>query len=349
MDFFGRLVGGFILVFLAIPALIGVIWTTGVTSAVVGEEFVGDVITDVADQIPSLVDEVFEVAKDPEAVKDPDFRLWVDAASKVEKSPSQLLTEIGFYDWLKEDLGGSLDTVGKMLQGDKQPEDVVLSFKRLKDAFRHPALREYIADVIGQLPDCTPEDFAEWDRVIQSKEENKDLPACNPGAGIVGMAVSTVVHELDDIPDQELIIGKSEVPAGFNFARAVSNVLWLLFLIPGALILFGALIAGRGRAGFLLWSGATTLTGGLTTLMISSLMGDVVLAALQMDPAHWNWEQHGKFWTTEPGRLVASRMADMVSLVIEHVFDPVTTIAAVVSALGVILLVLGFVAPGHKD
>lgn len=349
MSVFRKLLGGFILIFIGIPLLMAISWATGVTGAVVSKDFVGTVVTDIVDQVPNLVDEMFDAAKDPEAVKDPEVRVWVDAAAKVKKTPSELLKEIGFYDWLEKDLGGSLEIMGQMIQGEREPDSVVLSFRRLKEAFAHPSFREYVAAVLAQLPACTPEDFKAWEEAGRRKDKNHDLPPCNPGEGIVDMAVSTVIAELDEVPDEETIMRKSEIPSGFNAARTVNAVMWFLFLIPAIVILLGAAIAGKGRAGFLLWAGATTLAGGLVTLMISGIIGEVMLAAMQMDPSHWNWEQHGRFWTTEPGRLVAGRVADIVSLVVEHIFDPVTTIALVVSGVGAVLLVLGFLAPGPKD
>ncbi|UCH92942.1 MAG: hypothetical protein JSV88_21975, partial [Candidatus Aminicenantes bacterium] len=93
-----------IIIFIAIPVLIGIIWSVGFTRAVVSPEFLSEIPRDIITKIPDLLEETLEAVDREDVIRDEDARAWVRAVAEVETTPKELLEKIGIMDWLRNEL-----------------------------------------------------------------------------------------------------------------------------------------------------------------------------------------------------------------------------------------------------
>jgi len=92
-----------------------------------------------------------------------------------------------------------------------------------------------------------------------------------------------------DVPDQVNLLEHSRFPRrNINIARTVTSFTYLLFLIPAAFILLGALVGARSKSHFFRWSGAATMVGGGLVLALSSLLKGIVPWALRVGPLEYS-------------------------------------------------------------
>lgn len=343
-----KIVGLLILIFAAAPLLSSVIWAAGVSQAIFGDEFLAGIPQEIVSQVPGFVDEAYEAAQEPGAVTDEDARGWLTAAAKVGKTPSQVLEEIGVYEWLETEVQQTLDDVNGVLKGEEAATKVKMDLRKLKEALAHPAMRDYLASVLKKLPNCTRPQLEEWKKSLLNGKNNGHFPPCDPGKEIPQVAMDSVVAFMVDIPDETPVFQGSDVPTGLNLPGLLSSFVWLLFIFPGLLTVVGAAVAGNNLAEFLRWTGIGTIAGGFFPLVSTSAARTLALAFVKFDPGAWNLGEHSQFWTSAASQALARRATDLAGMVIDQLFTPVTDLAVVVCGLGVILVVLSFVVGGGR-
>jgi len=343
MDVARKVIGALILITVSIPPLSAVIWASGLTRAVVSEEFLAEIPREVIRQAPEMANELFDAAKQPGAVEDENARAWVEAAAKLDTTPAQMLEASGVSGWLDSEVSKTIDDVGQALRGEIAPSSVVLDLKPLKKALSNDAMRDYGNRVMANLPMCDSQRLKEWRNAILGPGRVRELPACNPGGTITGSAIDLILSSTVDIPDEAPVFENTDIPPGLDIPGALGGFIWLMFLFPALLILLGAAVADTTPRGFLRWSGGATLAGGVVPLLTSSLVQASVLAFLKVDPSWWEFGSRTKFWTSEASRIVAERVSGILKLLVEQLFSPVTEVAFVVCAVGLLLIGLSFI------
>lgn len=346
-----RKIIGLLLALVAIPTLTSIIWSTGAARVAMKPSFFATVPQNVIKELPIVVDKAFIAAKQPGAIKDENARKWVEAAAQVKMTPDQVLQKMGLYSWLKNELSTVLDKVGKVLRGDGKTQDIVLNNRPLKKALTSAVFKGYIVDVLGKLKPCTPAQMSVWTRnvVEPSNLEHDKLPACNPGSTatqIVTAKLKLVAEK--EIKDEVVVLRARDVPSAFVGMRMASVGVWFLFLIPLILLALVSAIGGTSRSGRLRWFGWTTLIGGLIPLTISWFVKDIGLRLMMMDPMQVNLAEYSKFWTSKANQVLVEKLAVIADQTASPIFQSVFTVAASVTIVGLLFVVLSFVASDEK-
>jgi hypothetical protein len=340
--------GGAILLLLVVPLFAGVILATGVTQAIFGDDFLAGIHDTVIEAVPGLVEDSFAAAQESGAVQDPIARRWVKAAAAAGQTPSQFFAEIGVYKWLQEELGQTIDGIGEALRGEKDPAEVVLNMKPLKEALTSTAARNYFQSILDRLPICDHDELERWKGLVLHDRRNT-LPACNPGTPIPAGALELMMARVTDVPNTIPVLEDARMPWGTDYIRLAGRLVWLAFLLPIILLLVGGGIAAVSRAAFLGWTGITLIIGGAIPLFATAVIEEVVVAGLKIDPSHWDYLARSPFWTTKASHAMAARIADIAGEVVSQLLDPVGTVAMTVAGIGLFILVLAFIAPGSKN
>jgi hypothetical protein len=340
--------GGAILLLLVVPLFVGVIWATGVTQAIFGDDFLAGIHETVIEAVPGLVEDSFAAAQETGAVKDPIARRWVAAAAAVDQTPSQFLASIGVYKWLQEELAQTIDGVGEALRGERKPEEVVLNMRPLKVALTSAAARNYFQSILDQLPICDDAELERWKGLVLH-DQREELPACNPGTPIPAGALDLVMARATDVPDRIPVLEDARMPWRANYARFAGRLVWLAFLLPIILLLVGGGIVAVSRAAFLGWTGVTLIISGAIPLFTNAVIEETVVANIIIDPNHWDYLSRSPFWTSKASHAMAARIADIAGDVVNQLLNPVSTVAMTVAVIGLFILVLAFIAPGAKN
>lgn len=337
-----KVLGGLFLFLIAGPMLGVAIWGVGIAQGVLGEGFLEEVPKEVIRQLPEVIEETFEAAKEPGAITDPDAAAWVAAAARVDKTPSQVLEESGIYAWMEEELSGTITDAHRALRGEIAPKDVTLDLRPLKTAITSGPMRTWLDDILGQLPACDAAGVERWNLAVRRLGKDKQLPPCNPGVSMNPVAIQTVVDGMVEFPDSVSPIQEKDLPSGINALQVASEVLWVMFLVPLILLIIGAAICSTKLGGFLRWLGVGTLFGSLSALILAWSTQGAIAAAVAIDPAHWQIPKDTPFWTSEASHAVARRVMDLTSFLLEKLFEPVVTTGWIVLAVGAIVLGLSF-------
>jgi hypothetical protein len=332
------ILGILIMVFFAVPILFGIIWAVGFTQAAVSPKTLSQLPGEVIAEVPTLLDGLMAAARDQDSEMDYETRTWLNAMAAAGTSPKQILRETGLESWMAKELTGSLAALGDIMGGKSSARVLWLDMKPLKAAFSHPAMSSWLAQVLEKLPPCSAGESEAWGRVLASEDSCAELPACRPGEG-QGEAVAAVIRSrIDrDIPDRVNLLEDAHFPRrNFNVARTVTSLAYLLFLIPAAFILVGALIGGRGKVGFFRWSGIATMAGGGLVLALSSLAKGVIPWALRIGPL-----EHPSRWSHWQGAF-ADHAEGLARIVSSHFMSPVMTVAGGVCIVGLLLFAFSF-------
>ena len=331
-------IGLLIMIFFAIPILFGIIWAVGLTQAVVSPKMLNELPREVIAEIPDLVNGVLLAAKDENIDMHPDGRIWLQAAGKVAQSPKDLLRETGLNDWLEKELSGTLRTVGDILNGRTEAKEVWLDLRPLKQALNHPAMERYLTQVVENLPVCTSEQVELWKQKIQDPANGDELPPCRPDASVSTDAVAAIRSNFTrDIPDEVNFFKHSRFPyRRFNIAKTVMSFTYLLFLIPAAFILAGALIAARSKSHFFRWSGAVTMLGGGLALGLATLVKQIVPWSMSFKPGQYS--SHWMHWNN----VLGDRLGSLALIFSRHLVAPVITVAGAVCVVGLLLFAFSF-------
>lgn len=132
MNVVRKSIGALIIIFVAIPVLIGIIWAVGVTKAAVSPEFLSDLPREVIEKVPNMIDDIVDEIDREDMVMDADGREWVWAIAKAETSPKELLGKVGILHWLENEVSRSLREMGEMLRGERPFRTIVLDMRPLK-------------------------------------------------------------------------------------------------------------------------------------------------------------------------------------------------------------------------
>jgi hypothetical protein len=334
-------IGLLIMIFFAIPILFGVIWAVGLTQAAVSSKMLSELPREVIAEIPDLVDGVLLAAKDRNVDMDPEARAWLTAVAGVATTPKQLLAETGLNDWMEKELSGTLRTVGDILNGKTEAREVWLDLRPLKQALNHPAMELYITRVLENLPVCTPEQAGAWERKIADRSYGDDFPPCRPDGSVSQTIVATIRdHMTRDIPDQVNFFKSGHFPyRRFNIAKTVMSFTYLLFLLPAAFILVGALIAARSKSLFFRWSGAVTMIGGGLAMGLATLVKQIVPWSMNIRPDHYS--SHWMQWNNV-NHVIGDHLQDVILIFTRHLTAPVVAVAGAVCVVGLLLFAFSF-------
>jgi hypothetical protein len=332
-----------------VPLLVASIWAVGLTDAVLDPEFFTMVSKDVVAEVPSLMDDAVEAARMSGSEMDPEARAWAEAVGKTGTKPSELFKTIGLTAWFTDQLAPAVGGISRVLSGEVAPEAVKLDNRPLKAAMARPELRDFLAKALAGLPECTPQEMERWQQEMErvGNRHRGNAPACNPGPGTADAAVMVLTAAATEVPDEIPLFRASEF-RGTEPLRVVHSLLWLIFLAPAVSLLAAALIAAGASRGFFRWFGGGAMAGALASLGLSTLVGDLAPMLMRLDPASWRCDGQGCWWTSGPGRVLAGRATDMVSMVVERLFAPVTTLGLWVLGFGALLVALSFLG-GRKD
>ncbi len=332
-----KIVGLFIIVFIGLPILFGIIWAAGLTRAVLNPAFVSEVPQKIIAALPDIADEVLAAGRNPEVIGDPRARAWFEAAAKAGMTPRELLTRTGLMGWMQGELTRSLTDVADILRGRREPAPVTIDMRPLKKALLSPDIDTFLLGVLKNLPPCDQAGLERWARAAEQGIDRSDLPACQPDLGLAQAALKLRQGRVSsDIPDEVPVFEDVHFPH-LGITAAASTIVYSLFLIPALFILGGSAIAARGKEAFFRWSGISTMAGGLIALGFAWFVRNS--AALVTRYAHWT---NGTEWSTGLGPLVLEKTRWAATQVLQQLFNPVLSVAGAVCAVGLILFALSF-------
>jgi hypothetical protein len=338
-----KILGLLIVLFIGLPILFAVIWAVGLTRAAVSPEFVSDLPQEIIEEVPSLVEEVFEEAQNEELMIDEDTRAWFKAASEVDLSPRELMRNMGLESWLENELSGSLDEIGDVLRGKRKAGPIVIDLRPLKKALQSEDFKDYITQVMEKLPPCNEEDIERWYTVTDRDYDLFDFPPCTPGVEVSDQVIQDYLDGLtDDISDEiEVFSGMRYVP--LSVTRMVKLLSYGMFFLPALIILLGSVIAATSTASFFRWSGLSVLAGGLISLLTALFTKQLAFAGIGLSPYSFS-----KDWSVGLHELVLEKTAWIQTAVVNHLFSPVIAVAGVVSIVGFIIFIVSFIASGKS-
>jgi hypothetical protein len=338
-----KILGLLIVLFIGLPILFAVIWAVGLTRAAVSPEFVSDLPQEIIEEVPSLVEEVFEEAQNEELMIDEDTRAWFKAASEVDISPRELMRNMGLESWLENELSGSLDEIGDVLRGKRKAGPIVIDLRPLKKALQSEDFKDYITQVMEKLPPCNEEDIERWYTVTDRDYDLFDFPPCTPGVEVSDQVIQDYLDGLtDDISDEiEVFSGMRYVP--LSVTRMVKLLSYGMFFLPALIILLGSVIAATSTASFFRWSGLSVLAGGLISLLTALFTKQLAFAGIGLSPYSFS-----KDWSVGLHELVLEKTAWIQTAVVNHLFSPVIAVAGVVSIVGFIIFIVSFIASGKS-
>lgn len=344
-----KAIGVLIIIFIGIPALIGIIWGVGLTRAVVSPEFLSEMPLEIITKIPDLLEETLEAVDREDVIRDEESRKWVRALADAETSPKELLEKIGIMDWLKTELSQSLEDIGQIIRGKISPRPVMLNMRPLKAALRHESIDHYLKEILGKLPICTDDQTREWvEAVVEEKPfQDNTPPACQPPDLVKAVEILRVAwtEEVDEIPDEVDLIEADEwdfyPSTGVNITHIVVSLTYLLFFIPAVILLVASLIGASSGSGIIRWIGISTLIGGALAFGLSKLIGKMVQWGIGVGPIGYSYSDVD-FPFEEVGEIFVEKMGDIILLVIDHLFSAVNTVAGTVCILGIVLIALSY-------
>lgn len=339
-----KIIGLLIIVFIAIPTIFGIIWSVGLTKAVVSPEFLSELPQEIITKVPDFVDDMLDSMQQEDVIIDDNTRKWVQAIKKTDTSFKDLLKKIGILDWLENELSESFVDVGKILRGEIQPKSIILDLRPLKEALKHENITLYIEEILKELPQCNDAELQAWKEFAIQGGIFKNLPACRP----LGLKEGTSIFKnefnraVDDIPDEiNIFQGVSEIPYGYDVGQTVVSLAYVLFIIPIFFIGLGALIAATSKSSFLRWSGAATLIGGLISLGIASFTKGTVSWAMRF--SHYN------YFDTRFEELFFEKTGSLMLIIVDKLITPVIALSGIVCVIGVVIFALSFTITSRKE
>ncbi len=339
-----KIIALLIIIFIGIPILFGVIWIVGLTKATVSSEFVSDLPREIIEEIPDIAEEVFREAQDRRVIRDDNTRAWFEAAAKAGVTPRQLMEEIGLLDWLENELSESLEEVGEVMRGERRPRPITLDLRPLKDILLQGEIDQYLLRVLDNLPPCDEEESNAWLRISRRGFDHRELPACRPDLEIAREALTEWRIDAVDDMDNEIEIFEDVHFLPFGISRTIPLLSYSLFVIPAIFILIGALIAATSPASFFRWSGISIFLGALPALLLSFFAKHVSLWALSFAPYSYQND-----WSSELNDLILEKTSWIPMRIIDQLFSPVISVAAIVCVIGIVLFVISLMVRGRAQ
>ncbi|MCP4217998.1 MAG: hypothetical protein GY765_25365 [bacterium] len=336
----------FIIIFVGMPVLVSIIWSVGVTKAVVSPKFLSEIPQEIIEKVPDMVDDVLEEIDREDMLRNLNSRAWVRAIVSADTSPKELLKKTGVLDWMQGELTTSLRLMGDMLRGDIPIRPIMLDMRPLKEALRHEAIKEYLIGILKDLPPCNEENKAKWLEAGSNSRHMEDLPACRPVDLDAAAEVVSFVRnsEIDDIDDEINLMGDGEMhsfPEGINIAKTVVSLTYLLFLIPLCFILLSSIIGGTGKGGFFRWMGITTLVGGGISYLGSFMLRSAIPWAIGIVPEANNAEPFQS--------LITGKCGTLGMMMVDHILKGINSVAGAVCIVGLIFLGISFFIASSAD
>ena len=340
MDALRKSIGVLILIFIGIPILLGTIWAVGVTRSVVSTEFLSDLPREIIEKVPTMIDEVLEEVDREDLVDDPNSRAWVKAVVQAKTSPRELLAKIGFMDWLENELSASLRLMGEMLRGEKPIRQIVLDLRPLKQALRHEAIKEYLVELLKNLPTCNEEQLKDWEAAAMNPRDLEDLPACRPAEMDMETAAQAInfvrEREIEDIPDEVNLFEHTRAfPRRMNIVHSIVSFTYILFLVPLFFIVIASLIGGTGKGGVFRWMGISAVIGGGLSYALSLLVSNAVPWAIGVAP-------ETSYGITPFEELMIGKAGDIGVVVVDRILSGVNSVSGVVCLIGIVLFALSY-------
>ena len=332
-----KIIAILIIAFIGLPILFGVIWVVGLTKATVSSEFISDLPQEIIREIPDIAQEIFEEGQDEKVIRDENTRAWFLAAEKAGVSPKQFLADIGLLDWLKYELSDSLDEVGEILRGERRARPITIDLRPLKDILMRDEIDQYLMQVLEELPPCDEEGEREWQQIGRWGLDDRELPACRPDMEVAREAlmewrmdaVSEMENEVEIFEDVEFI--------PFGLSRFLTVISSFLFVFPALFIFIGSLIAATSPASFFRWCGISTFIGALPALLLAFFVKYISLWGLKIAPFYSSdWGS----WSPELQELILDKTSWIPMRIIDQIFSPVVTVAAIVCVLGIVLFAI---------
>jgi outer membrane biosynthesis protein TonB len=128
----------------------------------------------------------------------------------------------------------------------------------------------------------------------------------------------------------------------FGISRTITVLSYSLFVIPAIFILIGSLIAATSPASFFRWSGISTFLGALPVLLLSFFVKHVSLWALSFAPYSYRND-----WSSELNDLILEKTSWIPMRIVDQLFSPVISVAAIVCAIGIVLFVISLMVRGR--
>lgn len=333
-----KIAGFLIILIIGLPLLLGIIWAVGLTKGAVSPEFVSELPQEIIEEVPNLVDEVFEEAKNREVITDVNTRAWLDAAARAGISPREVMIETGLIDWMENELSASLEKIGEILRGEIRIREISINLKPLKVALSDEAIDLYIQEIIEALPPCKDEDLELWQGLSRKDKDLIELPACRPEPSIVkNFLEAERIRRVEEIPD-EFTVFENIHALPFGISRFMSLVSYTLFLIPALFILLGAIIASTSPASFFRWFGLSTLIGGFISLVLAFFTKNLALLTIKFP--HYSLLET---WSMEFQELILEKTEWFIRLIFNRLFSPVMEISGIVCIVGFVIFALSFV------
>jgi hypothetical protein len=338
-----KIIALFIIIFIGLPILFGVIWVVGLTKASVSSEFISDLPREIIDEVPDIAEEIFEEAQDEKVIRDDNTRAWFEAAARAGVTPKQLMEEIGLLDWLENELSESLEQIGEVLRGERRPRPITLDLRSLKDILLREEIDQYLLRVLENLPPCDEEENSAWLQISRRGLDHRELPACRPDIEVAREALTEWCIDAVDDMDNEIEIFEDVHFLPFGISRTITVLSYSLFVIPAIFIFIGALIAATSPASFFRWSGISIFLGALPALLLSFFAKHVSLWALSFAPYSYQ-----DSWSSELNDLILEKTSWIPMRIIDQLFSPVISVAAIVCVIGIVLFVISLMVRGRS-
>jgi hypothetical protein len=332
-----KIIAVLIIGFIGLPILFGVVWVVGLTKATVSSEFISELPQEIIKEIPDIAEEIFAEGQKEGVIRDDNTRAWFRAAAEAGVSPKQLMADIGLLDWLEYELSDSLDEVGEILRGERRARPITIDLRPLKDILMRDEMDQYLMRVLEKLPLCDEDEERQWIQIGRWGLDDRKLPACRPDLEVAREALMEwrmdAVAEMDN--EVEIFEDVEFVP--FGMSRFLTVLSSFLFVFPAIFIFIGSLIAATSPASFFRWSGVSTFLGALPVLLLAFFTKYLSLWALKFAPFYSSdWDR----WSTELQDLVLEKTSWIPMRIIDQIFSPVVTVAALVCVLGIVLFVI---------
>ncbi len=337
-----KIIAVLIIAFIGLPLLFGIIWVVGLTKATVSPEFISDLPREIIEDIPDMAEEIFRDAQDEKVIRDDNTRAWFQAAAEAGVTPRQVMSEIGLLDWLENELSDSLEEVGEVLRGERRARPISIDLRPLKNIFLKEEIEIYFLRILEYLPPCDEEGEDEWLRLSRRGIRHRELPACRPDPEIAREAITEWRMDAVDEMENEIEIFEDVRFFPFGISRSITILSYSLFLIPAFFIIIGALIAARSPASFFRWSGISTFLGALPVLLLSLLVKHASLWGLDFVPYY-----HSDSWSSELHSLILEKTNWIPMRIIDQLFSPVISVAAIVCVIGIVLFAISLIVRGR--
>ncbi len=338
-----QIVGGLLVVLLAVPGLFAGIMVHGMSRAILEGWFSPERARRVVRRLPESLERMLRAASDPSQVQDPEIRAWAKAVSETKPGPVEVARELGIWSWLDSEVPGLFAELRDTIHGKRAPGDVAVDLRPLKRALAGERAGAYLRELLGLLPPCGPEQLERW-RAIAAGNRRSGVPACSPGPRLAAQSVQVLQERFRELPDEKVVVHMdARTTHHVNAARVVNLASWAILAVASLVLLLGSALAAGGAAGFARWAGIPALVASLPALLLGLAFKGAMAAAAH--PSHWQVSGQDPFWETELGRVAAREVVWYVREMVQDLFANLTQVALVVGGLGLALTVLSFFLP----